>query len=198
MLPMDIKFSLREKEYNICYLQTLTLNGKVITIAGYLPVLAVFDLDDWKLVKVVSLPEYVRTIKSIQFVPQNFDGGYNKTLAVLSGQGALYFYDMYQNDIFSELTSYFEIIKIDCDSSGLYIACTLCSGEVEVYELNQYVSPQSFDLRSCKMNSNEIISTEYKGLSGIGGTAVISTGSSDSNSERQNQRGLKESFYACP
>lgn len=110
-------------------------------IAGYLPTLAIFLLDKWKLSKLVSLPEYIRTIKSVKFVPQPFDGGCNKILAILSGQGIVYFYDVEQNIIVSELSADCRIKRIKCCPSGTYIACITCSGEVELYNLSQYITP---------------------------------------------------------
>lgn len=110
-------------------------------IAGYLPTIAIFLLDNWKLTKLVSLPEYIHTIKSVKFVAQPFDGGCNKVLAVLSGQGIVYFYDIEQNVILSELTSNDQIKKIECCPNGTYIACLTCNGVVELYNLSQYVTP---------------------------------------------------------
>ncbi|XP_018563326.1 TBC1 domain family member 31 [Anoplophora glabripennis] len=116
-------------------------NGQVMIVAGYLPTLAIFLLDKWKLAKLVTLPEYVHTIKSVQFIAQPFDGGCNKILAILSGQGIVYFYDIEQNIILSELTPNCQIKKIECSPNGTYIACVTCGGEVELYNLNQYVMP---------------------------------------------------------
>ncbi|KAJ8924255.1 hypothetical protein NQ315_007047 [Exocentrus adspersus] len=116
-------------------------NGQVMIIAGYLPTLAIFLLDKWKLIKLVSLPEYILTVKSVEFVTQPFDGGSNKILTILSGQGVVYFYDIEQNLILSELRPNRQIKKIECCPNGTYIACVMNDGEVELYNLNQYIMP---------------------------------------------------------
>ncbi|KAJ8963235.1 hypothetical protein NQ318_018701 [Aromia moschata] len=116
-------------------------NGQVMIVAGYLPTLTFFLLDKWKLSKRITLPEYIHTIRSIEFVPQPFDGGCNKILMILAGQGIIYFYDIEQNVILSELTANCEIIKAECSPNGAYVARVLCSGEIEIYQLNQYIMP---------------------------------------------------------
>ncbi|XP_050301171.1 TBC1 domain family member 31 [Anthonomus grandis grandis] len=111
-------------------------NGKIMAVSGYLPVLAIFQLNIWKLLKIISLPEYINTIKQMQFIPENFDGGCNKLLAILSGNGTIYFYNIQDNILLSELKSNCEISSFTLPSYNVqYIACLLCSGEVEVYDI---------------------------------------------------------------
>ncbi|XP_074042307.1 TBC1 domain family member 31 isoform X2 [Leptinotarsa decemlineata] len=117
-----------------------TRNGQFMIIAGYLPTLAVFDLGSWKLTKMVTLPDYIHTLKHIGFVSQPFDGGSNKILIILSGQGIIYFYDVEQNVILSELSSKTEINKFACSADGTHLSCLLCSGEMKLYCIKQYVA----------------------------------------------------------
>jgi hypothetical protein len=89
------------------------------------PHLAVFLLSNYKLLRLVTLPEYIQTIKHVDFIPQLNDGGSNKIVAILSGRGTIYFYDIDQNVIISELVSSYEISKYDYSTTGSYIACVL-------------------------------------------------------------------------
>ncbi|KAJ8943401.1 hypothetical protein NQ314_009770 [Rhamnusium bicolor] len=142
-------------------------NGQIMIVAGYLPTLAIFLLDKWKMSKLITLPEYVHTVKFVEFVSQSFDGGANKILAILAGQGIIYFYDIEQNIIISELTLKCEIIKFECCPNGSYIACILCSGEVELYNLSQYVMPP-VDVKVEKVRRTGKLITRKQCPGGIG------------------------------
>ncbi|XP_048523369.1 TBC1 domain family member 31 [Dendroctonus ponderosae] len=112
-----------------------TRNGKVMAVSGYVPILALFQLDSWKLLKIVNLPSYIHSVKQIEFIPQNFDGGFNKLLAILAGTGIIYFYNIEDNIIISELKSLCDILSFSSPSGNVqYISCLLCSGQVEIYD----------------------------------------------------------------
>nr|XP_023015436.1 TBC1 domain family member 31 [Leptinotarsa decemlineata] len=129
-----------EKNNLLKFHEDVHRNGQFMIIAGYLPTLAVFDLGSWKLTKMVTLPDYIHTLKHIGFVSQPFDGGSNKILIILSGQGIIYFYDVEQNVILSELSSKTEINKFACSADGTHLSCLLCSGEMKLYCIKQYVA----------------------------------------------------------
>ncbi|XP_030766298.1 TBC1 domain family member 31 [Sitophilus oryzae] len=115
-------------------------NGKIMVVSGYLPILAIFQLDIWKLLKIVNLPNYINTVKKIGFISQNFDGGNNKLLAILSGNGIIYFYNIEDNILISKLVSKFEIYNYNIASSNTqYLSCLLCTGDVEIYDINTFI-----------------------------------------------------------
>ncbi|KAF7275260.1 hypothetical protein GWI33_012029 [Rhynchophorus ferrugineus] len=115
-------------------------NGKSMVVSGYLPILAIFQLNIWKLLKVINLPEYINTVKKIMFIPQNFDGGNNKLLCILSGSGQLYFYDVEKNILINKLASNVEITNYTISSSNdQYLCCLLCTGEVKIYDINMFI-----------------------------------------------------------
>lgn len=72
----------------------LTKNGKVMVIGGHTPNLVIFSLDTWVIKKVVEFPENISGIKQLEFVPQVFDGGANKILAILTTSLEIYFFDI--------------------------------------------------------------------------------------------------------
>ncbi|XP_060536485.1 TBC1 domain family member 31 [Cylas formicarius] len=120
---------------------SLSRNGRIMVVGGYLPIIAIFLLDVWKLLKVVHLPDYIKTVKEVHLIPRDFDGGSNKLLIILSGKGVIYFYDMQKNLIASELRSKCEIVGVKiCENKAHYLACLLSSGEVEIYDITQYVT----------------------------------------------------------
>lgn len=111
-----------------------------MAVSGYLPVIAIFQLDIWKLLKIINLPDYINTVKQIQFIPQNFDGGCNKLLAILSGNGILYFYNVEENILISQLKSKCEInhFSIPCANAN-YVSCLMCGGDIELYDIHFYI-----------------------------------------------------------
>lgn len=115
-------------------------NGKTMVVSGYLPILAIFQLNIWKLLKVINLPEYINTVKKIMFIPQNFDGGNNKILCILSGNGLIYFYDVENNVLINKLASSVQITNYTISSSNdQYLCCLLCTGEVKIYDINMFI-----------------------------------------------------------
>lgn len=86
----------------------------------------------------------------MDFIPQPFDGGSNRILGILSGQGAVYFYDMEENIILSKIVAKQEICRFDTSGDGKYIACVLCTGENLVFDIASYVScrKESVSLKS--------------------------------------------------
>lgn len=116
-------------------------NGQFMVVSGLLPTLGFFSLETWKLVKLITLPEHILTIKHVEFVSQPFDGGCNKILSILSGQGIVYFYDIAKNTIVSEIAVQCEITKFALCSKGKYIACVLRIGEVKIYNLEYFILP---------------------------------------------------------
>ncbi|EFA06627.1 TBC1 domain family member 31 [Tribolium castaneum] len=116
---------------------TFTQDGKVMVIGCRSPHLALFLLSNFKLFKFITLPEHIQSLKHIDFIPQPNDAGSNKILAILSGRGTVYFYDSHQNVLMSELVANYEISKYDFSAS--YMACVLSSGDVNIYDVTQYV-----------------------------------------------------------
>lgn len=106
-------------------------------ISGYLPTLAIFQLDLWSLLKFINLPHCINSVKQLEFIPQNFDAGNNKLLAILSGSGVIYFYDIEKNVIMSQLKLTSEISRFS--NTAQYICCLLTSGEVEVHCTQFYI-----------------------------------------------------------
>lgn len=119
-------------------------------------------MDEWTLTKVLPLPNDVLSVKHIDFIPQPFDGGCNRLLGILSGTGRFYFYDVEETSVLNTITGLQQIIKFVSTSDGKYLACLLCTGEVCVYDVAQYVvtckksapSTSRSDIKSVKLKKN--------------------------------------------
>lgn len=101
--------------------------------------LAVFLTDIWEMVKVITLAHNVSSIRKLEFISRPFDGGSNRLLAILTGNGFLYFYDMEADGILDQIYSQQEIVKITTSYNGKYVACNLSSGEINVYNISNYL-----------------------------------------------------------
>ncbi|KAF2887046.1 hypothetical protein ILUMI_19127, partial [Ignelater luminosus] len=135
-----------------------TRNGRVMVFSGYFPYLTVFALDTWTETSTIDLPTCIQAVKRINFIPQLFDGGSNKILGILASNGMLYFYDVEKCDIVNKVVADEEIIRFDCSHDGQHIACTLKSGEVNIYKVEHYVPLQN-NLETAKRRSKRGSST---------------------------------------
>lgn len=114
-------------------------NGQVMVISGYTPSLAFILLSSGKLYKFVNFSDHIQSVRHVEFVPQPFDAGFNKIMAILSQQGVIYFYNVDENIVISELKTETEIKHFEISSAGTYIACILHCGETSIYNLQQYI-----------------------------------------------------------
>ncbi|KAF5292337.1 hypothetical protein FQA39_LY03371 [Lamprigera yunnana] len=124
--------------YNEIKSIAFTRNGRAAVFTGHLPHLYIFMVDTWCIINKIVLPDYITSIKKIAFIPQVFDGGSNKMLTILTGNGVLYFYDLELNVVINGISNEAEILKFDCSMNGKYISCLLKTGEINVYVGAQY------------------------------------------------------------
>ncbi|XP_050347502.1 TBC1 domain family member 31 [Nymphalis io] len=126
-----------------------TMNGRAMAMAGLAPVLILFSLDTWKALKSIDLLKYnISGVQQLYFIPQMFDGGSNKILALLSSDCILYFFDIealkMTHKIHPESSG---IRKFVVSPTGKHFLCILQQGEVNIYN-SSYVmeyAQSSFD-----------------------------------------------------
>ncbi|XP_068617728.1 TBC1 domain family member 31 [Battus philenor] len=122
-----------------------TMNGRAMAMAGLVPCLILFNMDTWKALKSIDLTKYnIKGVHQIAFIPQLFDGGANKILAILSSDCILHLLDLeslkIKQSICPESSS---IKKFVVSPTGKYFLCILQLGEVNIYN-------SSLVLESCK------------------------------------------------
>ncbi|XP_041981929.1 TBC1 domain family member 31 [Aricia agestis] len=110
-------------------------NGRAMAMAGLSSLLILFSMDTWKALKSIDLIRYdISGIHQLAFVPQMFDGGSNKVLAMLSSDCTLHFLDLERltivHCIHPETSG---IRKFDISLTGKYFLCILQQGEVNIY-----------------------------------------------------------------
>lgn len=119
---------------------TFSENGSKIIIACVFNSLAVVDANEFKTLQVLQLPEYILTVKQIEIVPLNLVWKYSKILAILSGSGVLYFYDLELQKVVNQLSQESDIIKFHISPVNNFLALILTSGAVCVYNLLLFTS----------------------------------------------------------
>lgn len=112
-----------------------TMNGRAMAISGLVPVLILFSMDTWKALKSIDLLKYnISGVQKISFIPQMFDGGSNKILALLSSDCFLYFFDIESLKIIHTIHPESSgIRKFVVSPTGRYFLCILQQGEVNIY-----------------------------------------------------------------
>lgn len=112
-----------------------TMNGRAMAMAGLTPTLILFSMDTWKALKSVDLSKYnLSGAQQISFIPQVFDGGANKILAVLGSDCSLYLLDLESLMIIHSIkTETSGIRRFAVSPTGKYFICILQQGEVNIY-----------------------------------------------------------------
>lgn len=113
-----------------------TMNGRAMAMAGLAPMLILFSMDTWKALKTIDLSKYnISGAQQIAFIPQVFDGGANKILAILSSDCTLHLFDLESLTIIHSIIcpDSSGIRKFVVSPSGKYFLCILQLGEVNIY-----------------------------------------------------------------
>ncbi|KAL0821512.1 hypothetical protein ABMA28_004974 [Loxostege sticticalis] len=112
-----------------------TMNGRAMAMAGLTPMLILFSMDTWKALKSIDMSKYnISGIQQIAFIPQVFDGGANKILAILSSDCTLYLFDLESVSVIHTISPESSgIRRFVVSPSGKYFLCILQLGEVNIY-----------------------------------------------------------------
>ncbi|XP_026756493.2 TBC1 domain family member 31 [Galleria mellonella] len=112
-----------------------TMNGRAMAMAGLTPMLILFSMDTWKALKSINLTKHnISGAQQIAFIPQIFDGGANKILAILSSDCTLHLLDLEILNVIHSICPDSSCIKrFVISPTGKYFLCILQLGEVNIY-----------------------------------------------------------------
>ncbi|XP_075980693.1 TBC1 domain family member 31 [Anticarsia gemmatalis] len=112
-----------------------TMNGRAMAMAGLAPTLILFSMDTWKALKSIDLSKFnISGANQIAFIPQLFDGGANKILAILTSDCVLNLLDLEKMSIIHTIHPESSgIRKFAVSPTGKYFLCILQLGEVNIY-----------------------------------------------------------------
>ncbi|XP_059057734.1 TBC1 domain family member 31 [Achroia grisella] len=141
-----------------------TMNGRAMAMAGLTPMLILFSMDTWKALKSINLTKHnISGAQQIAFIPQIFDGGANKILAILSSDCNLHLLDLECLNVIHSICPESSCIKrFVVSPTGKYFLCVLQLGEVNIYN-SSYVMDltQNFaDIKKPCTSTQKLISQE--------------------------------------
>lgn len=140
-----------------------TMNGRAMAIAGLTPILILFSMDTWKALKCIDLYKYnFCAAQQISFIPQPFDGGANKILAILGSDCMLYLLDLVSQTIIHTVKPETSgIRRFAVSPTGKYFICILQQGEVNIYN-SSYVIDIGQSSKTESINTEKPCSSNHK------------------------------------
>lgn len=144
-----------------------TMNGRAMAMSGLTSTLILFSMDTWKALKSIDLTKYnITAAQQVAFIPQVFDGGANKVLAILSSDCVLHFLDMESQTIIHSVTESSGIKKFVVSPTGKYFVCILQLGEVNIYKTSHVLEmshiPVTVEVRRSEVTKKEAPSTSMQ------------------------------------
>ncbi|XP_077384166.1 TBC1 domain family member 31 isoform X2 [Festucalex cinctus] len=114
----------------------VTQDGKSLAAGGRSNLLHLWCLDTKKLVKVIQLPTQVRTVRHLEFLLDNFDGGSSQTLGVLSQDGIMRFINIHTSKLLFCVGYHNNAIhSVTISPPGRHVVAILDDGSISVYSV---------------------------------------------------------------
>ncbi|XP_026474476.1 TBC1 domain family member 31-like [Ctenocephalides felis] len=109
-------------------------DGRTLIISGAGDYIALYDTETWQPLKQICLNNV--EIVQIMFIPQTFDLGASKILAVLTSDSTLHVVNT-ESSMLLQKVSTKDAVKFLCSENGKYLCCLSRMGEVHVYNVKQ-------------------------------------------------------------
>ncbi|NXO83392.1 TBC31 protein, partial [Sitta europaea] len=114
----------------------VTRDGQTLVAGGKSSHLHLWCLELKQLVRIIQMPEKVRAVRHLEFLPDSFDGGSNQILGVLSQDNIMRFINVETCKLLFDIGSPEEGISAAVISpNGRYIASVLENGSLNLYSV---------------------------------------------------------------
>ncbi|NWU84102.1 TBC31 protein, partial [Onychorhynchus coronatus] len=114
----------------------VTRDGRTLVAGGKSNHLHLWCLESKQLIKIIQMPEKVRAVRHLEFLPDSFDGGSNQVLGVLSQDNILRFINIETCKLLFDIGSSEEGISTAAISpNGRYIASIMENGSLNLYSV---------------------------------------------------------------
>ncbi|KAM4704644.1 TBC1 domain family member 31 [Rhinophrynus dorsalis] len=111
-------------------------DGRMLAAGGKSNNLHLWCLDSKQLFRIIQMPTKVRSVRQLEFLPDNFDGGSSQVLGVLSQDGIMRFINIQTCKLVFEIGSHVDgIVTSSVSPNGRYIASILENGSLNVYNV---------------------------------------------------------------
>ncbi|MCJ8728306.1 hypothetical protein PDJAM_G00002930 [Pangasius djambal] len=114
----------------------VTQDGKTLAAAGRSNLIHLWRLDSRQLLRIIQMPQEVRTVRHLDFLPDSFDGGSSQILGVLSQDGLMRFIDIQTCKQLFEIGSQDDAINSAAVCpKGRHIVAVMDCGALRVYSV---------------------------------------------------------------
>ncbi|XP_027540285.1 TBC1 domain family member 31 isoform X2 [Neopelma chrysocephalum] len=114
----------------------VTRDGRTFVAGGKSNHLHLWCLESKRLIKIIQMPEKVRAVRHLEFLPDSFDGGSNQVLGVLSQDNIMRFINIETCKLLFDIGSPEEGISTAAVSpNGRYIASVMENGSLNLYSV---------------------------------------------------------------
>nr|XP_026655519.1 TBC1 domain family member 31 isoform X1 [Zonotrichia albicollis] len=114
----------------------VTRDGRTLVAGGKSNHLHLWCLELKQLIRIIQMPEKVRAVRHLEFLPDSFDGGSNQVLGVLSQDNIMRFINIETSQILFDIGSPEEGISTAVISpNGRYIASVMENGSLNLYSV---------------------------------------------------------------
>ncbi|NXM83462.1 TBC31 protein, partial [Oenanthe oenanthe] len=114
----------------------VTRDGQTLVAGGKSNHLHLWSLELKQLIKIIQMPEEVRAVRHLEFLPDSFDGGSNQVLGVLSQDNIMRFINIETCKLLFDIGSPEEGISTAAISpNGRYIASVMKNGSLNLYSV---------------------------------------------------------------
>ncbi|NXQ40950.1 TBC31 protein, partial [Catharus fuscescens] len=114
----------------------VTRDGQTLVAGGKSNHLHLWSLELKQLIRIIQMPEKVRAVRHLEFLPDSFDGGSNQVLGVLSQDNIMRFINIETCKLLFDIGSPEEGISTAAISpNGRYIASVMKNGSLNLYSV---------------------------------------------------------------
>ncbi|NWS14728.1 TBC31 protein, partial [Pachyramphus minor] len=114
----------------------VTRDGRTLVAGGKSSHLHLWCLESKQLIRIIQMPEKVRAVRHLEFLPDSFDGGSNQVLGVLSQDNIMRFINIETCKLLFDIGSPEEGISTAVISpNGRYIASVMENGSLNLYSV---------------------------------------------------------------
>ncbi|NXH42883.1 TBC31 protein, partial [Dicaeum eximium] len=114
----------------------VTRDGRTLVAGGKSNHLHLWCLELKQLIRIIQMPEKVRAVRHLEFLPDSFDGGSNQVLGVLSQDNIMRFINIETCKLLFDIGSLEEGISTAVISpNGRYIASVMENGSLNIYSV---------------------------------------------------------------
>ncbi|KAL5021911.1 hypothetical protein ScPMuIL_001066 [Solemya velum] len=150
-----------------------TRDGRMLVAGGRSRFIHVWSLDTQRLMQIVELPNKVTSVKQLQFLSDNFDGGSSQVLGVLCQDGIMRFINVNTCKLLFDIGSLDNrILNVSVSPNGRHVTGVMEDGNLHIYnvhaissELNKPPAPLVKVVKSNKMADTTITNSSDQSVS---------------------------------